>query len=115
MAILTSRVTAVGRYHQEFRKRVFDDVAPVDGVCVAQEFVLVNQNTTVQNLCRGRRDKKCKRERERERWHYRVDIRYMYAMAGNQYSKVNSHPLSGSAVPREAFPQGASEHEDKCY
>lgn len=29
----------------------------------------------------------------------------MYAMAGNQYSKVNSHPLSGSAALREAFPK----------
>lgn len=58
MEILTSRVTTVGRYHQEFRKRVFDDVAPVDGVSVAQEFVLVNQNATVQNLCRGRKDEK---------------------------------------------------------
>lgn len=29
----------------------------------------------------------------------------MYAMAGNQYSKVNSHPLSGSTAPREALPK----------
>lgn len=68
--ILTSGVTAVGRYHQEFRKRVFDDVTPVDGVSVAQEFVLINQNSTMQNLCRARKDKKCKkrdREREKER------------------------------------------------
>lgn len=51
-------VTAVGRYHQEFGKRVFDNVSPVDGVSVAQEFVLVNQNAAVQNLCRGRNNKK---------------------------------------------------------
>lgn len=47
---LTSRVAAVGRYHQEFRERVFDDVPPVDGVSVAQEFVLVNKYATVQDL-----------------------------------------------------------------
>lgn len=64
MEILTSRVTAVGRHHQEFRQRVFDDVAPVDGVSVAQEFVLVNENAAVQNLCRGMKDKKHKKARE---------------------------------------------------
>lgn len=56
VVILTSRVTAVGRYHQEFRKGVFDDVLPVDGVGMAQEFVLVHQDATVQYFCRGRKN-----------------------------------------------------------
>lgn len=62
--ILTSRVAAVGRYHQEFCKRVFDDVAPVDSVSMAQKFILVNQNATIQNLCRGRKDKNSEGERD---------------------------------------------------
>lgn len=30
---------------------VFDNVLPVDGVCVAQELVAVNIHTTIQDLC----------------------------------------------------------------
>lgn len=63
MVILTSRVTAVGRYHQEFSKGVFDDVLPVDGVGMAQEFVLVYQNATIQYFCRGMKNKTDKTER----------------------------------------------------
>lgn len=30
---------------------VFDNVLPVDGVCVAQELVAVNIHTAIQDLC----------------------------------------------------------------
>lgn len=34
---------------------VFDNVLPVDGVCVAQEVVAVNIHTSIQDLCRDKR------------------------------------------------------------
>lgn len=53
-AVLTSEVAVVGWYHQQLSLGVLDNVTPMDGVRMAQEFVLVNINPTVQYLCTGR-------------------------------------------------------------
>lgn len=45
--ILTSKVAVVGWHHQELSMRVLDDVPPMDGVRMAQEFILVNVNTSI--------------------------------------------------------------------
>lgn len=58
-AILTSEVAVVGRHHQQFSLGVLDNVTPMDGVRMAQEFVLVDVNTPIQYLC-------IEREKERE-------------------------------------------------
>lgn len=34
---------------------MFDNVLPMDGVCVAQEVVAVNIHTSIQDLCRDKR------------------------------------------------------------
>lgn len=34
---------------------MFDNVLPVDGVCVAQEVVAVNIHSSIQDLCRDKR------------------------------------------------------------
>lgn len=60
----------------------------MDGVGMAQEFVLVNVNSPIQYLWRPRQT-----EKERDE-HIAMDIWYMYKMAENQYFKVNSNPLS---------------------
>lgn len=53
-AILTSEVAVVGWHHQQFSLGVLDNVTPMDGVRMAQEFVLVNVNTPIQYLCKER-------------------------------------------------------------
>lgn len=35
---------------------MFDNVLPMDGVCVAQEVVAVNIHTSIQDLCRDKRE-----------------------------------------------------------
>lgn len=62
--VLTSQVAVVGRHHQQLSLGVLDNVTPMDGVCMAQEFVLVNINTPIQYLCTERDRKK----RERKKW-----------------------------------------------
>lgn len=65
-ALLTPEVAVVGRHHQQLGVGVLDDVAPVDGVGVAQELVLVDVNSPVQDLC-TEKEKKKKRRRMRMR------------------------------------------------
>lgn len=69
-AVLTSEVAVVGWHHQQLSLGVLDNVTPVDGVRMAQEFVLVHVNTSIQYLCteRGR-----KKEKERNE-HIAMDI-----------------------------------------
>lgn len=42
---------AVRGHHHCVDSRVLDDVLPVDGVSVTQEFVLVNVHASTQDLC----------------------------------------------------------------
>lgn len=53
-AVLTSEVTVVGRHHQQVSLGVLDYVTPVDGVCMAQEYVLVHVHPPIQDLCKER-------------------------------------------------------------
>lgn len=62
--ILTPEVAVVGRHHQQLGLGVLDNVTPVDGVRVAQEFVLVDVNTPVQYLCTRRKRRKEKKQTE---------------------------------------------------
>lgn len=57
-ALLTPKVAVVGRHHQQLGVGVLDDVPPVDGVCVAQELVLVDINSPVQDLCMEKKNKR---------------------------------------------------------
>lgn len=57
-ALLTPEVAVVGRHHQQLGVGVLDDVPPVDGVGVAQELVLVDVNSPVQDLCVERKNKR---------------------------------------------------------
>lgn len=45
--VLTSKVAVVRWYHQQLSLGVLDNVTPMDGVCMAQEFVLVNIDTPI--------------------------------------------------------------------
>lgn len=47
--------TAVGGHHQWMDPWVFDNVLPMDCVCMAQELVLVNIHTSTQDLCDKKR------------------------------------------------------------
>lgn len=68
-AILTSKVAVVGRHHQQLGVLVLDDVLPVDGVGVAQQLVLVDVNSPVQDLCDGgEEEKRWWRRGEEEKW-----------------------------------------------
>lgn len=46
---------AVGGHHHGVDPRVFDDVLPVDCVCMTQELVLVDVHASTQDLCREER------------------------------------------------------------
>ena len=52
---LTSDVAVVGRYHQQLPLGVLDNITPMDGVGMTQEFVLVDVNAPVQYLCTRRK------------------------------------------------------------
>lgn len=60
--VLTSKVAVVGWYHQQLSLRVLDNVSPMDGVRMAQKFVLVNINTPIQDLCKGRQKKRWRKK-----------------------------------------------------
>lgn len=47
--------TAVGGHHQRMDPWVFDNVLPMDCVCMTQELVLVNIHTSTQDLCDKKR------------------------------------------------------------
>lgn len=68
---------------------------------MAQEFVLVNVDAPIQDLCIGKRRKR-KRALNIEPG---GDIQRMYMMAGNQYFKVNSQPLSQTTTLRKVLPE----------
>lgn len=57
-AKLTSEVAIVGRHHQQLGVLVLDDVLPVDGVGVAQQLVLVDVNSPIQDLYNGGEEEK---------------------------------------------------------
>lgn len=59
--VLTSEVAVVGRYHQQLSLGVLDNVTPMDGVRMAEEFVLVNIYPPIQYLCTKEREKKRKK------------------------------------------------------
>lgn len=59
--LLTPEVAVVGWHHQQLGVGVLDDVPPVDGVGVAQELVLVNVNSPVQDLCMEEKNKRRRR------------------------------------------------------
>lgn len=60
-ALLTPEVAVVGRHDQQLGVGVLDDVPPVDGVGVAQELVLVDVNSPVQDLCVEKKNKRRRR------------------------------------------------------
>lgn len=107
-AILTSKVAVVGRHHQQLGVLVLDDVLPVDGVSVAQQLVLVDVNSPVQDLCDGGEDEKRwwrrrRKKRSGDEQHIGRDVR--------QWQEINTSrlcpiPLSQSTVriPTREFP-----------
>ena len=51
LAWLLTHDTAVGGHHQRMDPRVFDNVLPMNGVCMTQVLVPVDVHTSTQDLC----------------------------------------------------------------
>lgn len=112
--MLTSVVAVVGGNYQQLRLGALDNVAPVDGVGVAQELVLVDVDAAAQYLCTGR-------EKDRKRNERRASDLWRIHGTCTPWQEINTSRLtlmvllSPSPVLQTAFPWSASEHEGKCY
>lgn len=108
--ILTPKVAIVGRHHQQLGMLVLNDVPPVNGVSMAQQLVLVDVNSPVQDLWDGEEEEKRwwrRRRRKRRRGDEQNIGRDVRRWQEINTSRLRPIPLSQSAVriPSREFPR----------